>query len=74
MKHTVKINVANRNGEGFEVLRTGKLSIPEKILKFLFGEFCEVMILTPGRTVMGIEICEQPERKAIETKRGECDE
>lgn len=69
MKHTVKINVANRNGENTEVLRTRKMSIPKKFLRFIFGEFCEVMLFTPGKTVLGVEICELPESTSI-TKRG----
>ena len=74
MKHTVKINVADKNGNGFEVLRAGRLSIPQKILQLIFGDFCEVMLLTPGKTVVGVEICEQkPERLAL-TRGGENNE
>ena len=59
MKRKVKINVADRSGKGSEVLRAGKLSMPKRIVKFLFGDFCEVMVLRPGKTVVGVEICEQ---------------
>ena len=27
-------------------------------MRFLFGDFCEVLVLTPGRTVCGVEIHE----------------
>lgn len=74
MKHTVKINVADKNGNGIEVLRTGKLSIPQKILRLIFGDFCEVMLLIPGKTVVGVEICEQkPECPAL-TRGGDDNE
>lgn len=73
MKHTVKINVANRNGEGTEVFRARKMSIPKRLLRLIFGEFCEVMVFTPGKTVLGVEICELPEIASL-PKRGEPNE
>lgn len=59
MKHKVKINVADKSGKGSEVLRVGRKSIPKRIARFLFGDFSEVMVLKPGKTVVGVEICEQ---------------
>jgi len=58
LKHKIKINVAYRNGHKQEVLQSEHKSIPKKLLTFLFGEFCEVLVLTPGETVQGIEIKE----------------
>lgn len=58
-KHTVKINVANRSGEKKTVLTSTCLSIPQRLLRFLFGDFCQVLVLTPGETVEGIEINEK---------------
>lgn len=57
-KHTVKINIANRRGEKRTVLTNTRVSIPRRILRFLFGDFCQVLVLTPGETVEGIEINE----------------
>ena len=57
-KHTVKINIANRRGEKHNVLTSTRVSIPCRILRFLFGDFCQVLVLTPGETVEGIEINE----------------
>ena len=57
-KHTVKINIANRRGEKHNVLTSTRVSIPRRILRFLFGDFCQVLVLTPGETVEGIEINE----------------
>ena len=70
MKHKVKINVADRSGNGSEVLRAGKLSMPKRIVKFLFGDFCEVMVLKPGKTVVGVEICEEQPTSQITEKEG----
>lgn len=56
--HKVKINIADLNGHKQEVLQSERRSIPKKLLTFLFGDFCEVLVLTPGETVQGIEIKE----------------
>ena len=58
LKHKVKINIADRNGHKQEVLQSERRSIPKRLLTLLFGEFCEVLVLTPGETVEGIEIHE----------------
>lgn len=58
LKHEVRINIADRNGHKQKVLQSEHRSIPKKLLTFLFGEFCEVLVLTPGETVQGIEIKE----------------
>lgn len=58
LKHKVKINIADRNGHKQEVLQSERRSIPKRLLTFLFGEFCEVLVLAPGETVQGIEIKE----------------
>ena len=58
LKHKVRINIADKNGNKQEVLQSEHRSIPKKLLTFLFGDFCEVFVLTPGETVQGIEIRE----------------
>jgi len=58
LKHKVRINIADRKGHKQEVLQSGHRSIPKRLLTFLFGEFCEVLVLTPGESVQGIEIKE----------------
>ena len=66
-KHTVKINIADRRGEQRRVLTSAHVSLPRRLLRFLFGDFCQVLVLTPGETVEGIEINET-------RKEGGCDE
>lgn len=58
LKHKVRINIADKNGIKQEVLNSARIRLPRKILTFLFGEFCEILILTPGESVQGIEIKE----------------
>lgn len=57
-KHTVRINVANRNGDKEQVLTSTRLTLPRRLLRFLFGDFCQILVLTPGETVTGVEIHE----------------
>ena len=58
LKHKVRINVADRNRHKQEVLESTHLSLPRRLLKLLFGDFNEVLVLAPGESVEGIEIKE----------------
>jgi len=58
MRHKVQINVADYHGNKQAVVSGTTVKIPQRILKMLFGELTEVMVITPGRTVEGIEIKE----------------
>ena len=58
LKHKIRINIADKSGDKQKVLQSEHRSIPKRLLTFLFGEFCEVLVLTPGETVQGIEIKE----------------
>ena len=58
LNHRVTINIAERGGNKSRVLKSGVMHVPRRLLRLLFGEFCEVLVLTPGRTVQGIEIHE----------------
>lgn len=46
LKHKVRINVADKRGNKQEVLQSEHRSIPKRLLTFLFGEFCEILVLT----------------------------
>lgn len=56
IKHRVRINVADRNGNQQNVLESRKLRMPQRILRLLFGDSCEVLVLIPGKSVQGVEI------------------
>lgn len=58
LKHKVKINIADKDGHKQEVLQSEHRSLPKRLLNFLFGEFCEILVLTPRKTIEGIEIKE----------------
>jgi hypothetical protein len=73
MQHKVRINIADRNGNKKEVLQSEHISLPKRLLTFLFGEFCEILVLKPGKTVQGIEIKELgfPQKGVCSDKRGD---
>ena len=56
--HKVRINVADKRGGKQTVLQSRQVSIPKRLLTFFFGDFCEILVLTPGSSVHGIEIKE----------------
>ncbi|MGX8705729.1 MAG: hypothetical protein ACSW8J_04030, partial [bacterium] len=58
LKHQVRINIATRNGEREQVIQSGSLRFPQRLLRLLFGDFCDVLVLTPGQTVETVEIHE----------------
>ena len=58
IKHRVQICVADNKGKKQEVLGSTRIRLPKRLLKFMFGEFCEVLVLTPGKSVENIEIHE----------------
>lgn len=57
-KHKIRIKIADRIGGTKDVLESTRISLPKKLLTLLFGDFCEVLVLTPGETVQGVEIQE----------------
>ena len=59
LQHKVQINVARKDGSQKKaVVKSGISKIPQRLLNFLFGEFTEVLVLTPGQSVQSVEIYE----------------
>ena len=56
LKHKIRINISDRGGNQQKVLESSRVRLPQRLLRFLFGEFSEVLILTPGESVQGVEI------------------
>lgn len=63
MKHKVTINVADRTGNKQSVLQSGTISLPKRLLAFLFGDFTDVLVLMPAASVEGVEIQEVGNRE-----------
>lgn len=60
MKHKIKIAVSN-GGKKTQVLTSGSIRLPMRLLRWLLGDFCEILVLTHGKTVQGVEIHEVTE-------------
>ena len=59
LQHKVQINVARKDGsQKNAVIKSGISKIPQRLLNFLFGEFTEILVLTPGQSVQSVEIHE----------------
>lgn len=57
MMHKIKIAISN-GGKKTQVLTSGSIRLPIRLLRWLLGDFCEILVLTPGKTVQGVEIQE----------------
>ncbi|MCK9479274.1 MAG: hypothetical protein M0R40_07220 [Firmicutes bacterium] len=58
LNHKVHISIAAKNGTRKTVLTSASKRIPRRLLAWLFGEFSEVLVLTPGKSVESVEIHE----------------
>lgn len=58
LKHKVTINITDAKGRNATVLRGATRRIPERLVKFLFGDFTQVYLLAPGQTVESVDIRE----------------
>lgn len=58
MKHKVKIKIAKNEMESEMVLASKSKRISARIAKLLFGNYSEVLVLNPGKTVKAVEIHE----------------
>ena len=49
IKHKVTINVTDEKGNNVKILRGGQLTLPQKIIKFLFGDYRKVLLMNFGK-------------------------
>jgi len=73
MKHRVTINVSDPNGRKTNVLKGADLKLPSRLVRFLFGDFTQVYLLSPGQTVESVDIREIKEGGKSDVKNvGTC--
>ena len=69
VKHRIVINVSDSGGRKENVLKGTDVKLPARLLKFLFGEFTQVYLLSPGQTVESVDIREVEEGGAKTCQR-----
>ena len=69
VKHKIVINVPDSSGRKENVLKGADAKLPARLLKFLFGEFTQVYLLSPGQTVESVDIREVEEGGAKTCQR-----
>ena len=55
-RHDVRIHVADRKGCDRNLLTNRVTRIRERLARALFGDFCQVLVMSPGKTIRTIEI------------------
>lgn len=58
LKHRIVINVSDPYRSKANVLKGANKKLPQRLLKFLFGEFTQVYLLLPGQTVESVDVRE----------------
>lgn len=58
MKHKVVINIKDEDEQKTNVIKGAVRWLPSRIIKFLFGEYRQVYLLDPGKTVDSVNIKE----------------
>lgn len=56
IKHKIVINVSDSNGRKANELRGADVKLSARLLRFLFGDFTQVYLLSPGQTVESVDI------------------
>ena len=58
IKHKIVINVSDPQGKKTTVLKGADMTMPARLLRFLFGDFTQVYLLAPGQTVESVAVKE----------------
>ncbi len=61
LKHKIVINVSDEKRE-VNVLKGASLRLPQRIIRFLFGEYSQVYLLSPGQSVQSVDVKEIKEK------------
>ena len=69
LKHRITINVSDPRGNKVNILKGAERRLPTRLLKFLFGDYTQVYLLSPGQTIDSVDIKEIKEGGANEAVR-----
>ena len=69
MRHKIIINVTNEKGQKTNVLKGAIGKIPNRLIKFLFGDYRQIYLLDPGMTVDSVDVREiEKGEKSVKNK------
>ena len=57
MKHQIIIHVT-RDDNSTKALKAAEMSLPDRIIRWLFGDFRQVYLLAPGESIDSVHIKE----------------
>ncbi len=63
MKHRVTIRVADERGRSDLAFQGERKRLPTRLIRFLFGGYTNVYLMTPGKTIENIKIEEIKEEE-----------
>lgn len=69
MKHQVVINVSKPNGQKTRVLKGAQLTLPKRIVQWLFGEYIHVFIMKLGQTIESVDVKEVQKGESYEQNK-----
>lgn len=64
-KHRVNINVSQTDGSDQQILRAADRWLPRRLIKWLFGDYQQIYLITPGKSISGIDIKEEEDKEVI---------
>ena len=64
MAHKVRVNVVTKDNRKDMLYAGKKISLPRKLVRLLFGEATQILIMQPGQSVEQVEFIELPKTTA----------
>ncbi len=66
MAHKIKVNLVKKD-DCSEMLYAGKkISIPRRLIRLIFGDAAQILIMQPGQSVEQVEFIEKQEKQKSE--------
>lgn len=59
--HRVRINVSSASGTKKPILESGICTLPGRLVRALFGDATQILVLRPGQTIDSVEVHETTE-------------
>ena len=60
MAHKVRVNLVTKSNRKEELLSNKTIRLPQRLVKLLFGDATQILIMQPGQSVQTVEFFELP--------------